>query len=235
MTSFADAKSRTLAGDIYERIRADVLACRIPPGSKLKIGDFCKRFDVSLGAVREALSRLSADGLVIAEAQKGFRVAPISREDLIDLTRTRIQIESLCLTDSIRKGDLDWETGVVASFHRLSRLDVRDPGDPGRINDDWVIAHSAFHAALVAACKSPTLLRIRKALYEQTERYRALSVPAEPVSRDINLEHRELMEATLARDVGRACELIDMHLSRTTEILLAAPFLQEKAGERAAG
>src|SRR5438132_9546483 len=85
----------------YEGLRADLLACRIPPGSRLKIQELCTRLSVSLGAIREALSRLTSEGLVVAEPQRGFRAAPISAEDLSDLTRTRIKIESLCLRRAI--------------------------------------------------------------------------------------------------------------------------------------
>src|SRR5690349_6839687 len=59
----------------YEELRADILSCRIPPGAKLKIQDLCTKFSVSLGAIREALSRLTSEGLVTAEPQRGFRAA----------------------------------------------------------------------------------------------------------------------------------------------------------------
>src|SRR3954468_1853004 len=95
----AGAKSLTEA--VVEALRADILTCRLLPGAKLKIGDLCTRFGVSLGAVREALSHLAAEGLVVAETQRGFQVAPVSAEDLADLTATRIDIEGLALRRSI--------------------------------------------------------------------------------------------------------------------------------------
>ena len=70
--------ARNLTQGAYEGLRADLLACRVTPGSKLKIQDLCERFSVSLGAIREALSRLTSEGLVISEPQRGFRAAPIS-------------------------------------------------------------------------------------------------------------------------------------------------------------
>src|SRR5580704_6681604 len=109
----------------YEGLRADLLACRILPGKKLKIQELCTRFSVSLGAIREALSRLTSEGLVVAEPQRGFRAAPISPEDLSDLTRVRIEIEALCLRRAIAQGDVDWEARLVAAFHRLSRTPER--------------------------------------------------------------------------------------------------------------
>src|SRR5215469_10320330 len=120
----------------YEALRADLLACRIHPGSRLKIQELCARFSVSLGAIREALSRLTSEGLVVAEPQRGFRAAPISAADLTDLTMVRVEIETLCLKRAIAFGDVDWEARLVAAAHRLSRTPERDTNDPARSNED---------------------------------------------------------------------------------------------------
>src|SRR5215813_9999467 len=127
---------QNLTQSAYEGVRADLLACRILPGSRLKIQDLCTRFSVSLGAVREALSRLTSEGFVIAEPQRGFRAAPISVADLRDLTMVRIAIEGLCVRRAIAVGTVDWEARLVAAFHRLSRTPERAPGDPLRADDE---------------------------------------------------------------------------------------------------
>src|SRR6202040_4309014 len=101
--------SSSLTQGAYEALRGDLLACRILPGRKLKIQELCTRFSVSLGAIREALSRLTSEGLVVAEPQRGFRAAPISASDLVDLTMVRVEIDSLCLRRAIACGDVDWE------------------------------------------------------------------------------------------------------------------------------
>ena len=113
--------SINLTQGAYEDLRADLLSCRIAPGSRLKVQELCDRLSVSLGAIREALSRLTSEGLVVAEPQRGFRAAPISKEDLIDLTKTRIQIETLCIRRAIEVGDVAWESQLVAALHRLSQ------------------------------------------------------------------------------------------------------------------
>jgi DNA-binding GntR family transcriptional regulator len=221
------ASRRTLAGDVYESLRSEILTCRIEPGSKIRINDLCSQMGVNLGAVREALSKLSSEGLVTAEAQKGFRVAPVSRQELVDLTSTRVDIEHLCLTDAIACGDVIWESQIVASLHHLSRLPERDLEDPARLSESWVVAHGAFHLALVAACKNAVKMRIRASLYDQSERYRRLSVPARGhARRDTLAEHKAIAEAVLGRDLSRSTELMASHLNKTTEILLAAPFLE---------
>jgi DNA-binding GntR family transcriptional regulator len=215
-TPAGESKSRTEAA--YFNLRADILACRLRPGARLKINELCTALDVSLGAVREALSRLSAEGLVVAEAQKGFQVAPISVADLEDLTQARIEIETLCLRRTIAARTLDWESGLVAAFHRLSRLPARTPGDERRLNEDWVRAHADYHLALVAACDSLWLLRMRATLYAQSERYRRLSTPVTE-RRDVNAEHRDIMQAALAGDARKACALLTTHLLTTKDLV----------------
>jgi DNA-binding GntR family transcriptional regulator len=215
-------RSTNLTQGAYERLRADLLSCRIVPGSRLKIQDLCTRLSVSLGAIREALARLTSEGLVVAEPQRGFRAAPISPEDLADLTRVRIEIDSLCLRGAIERADLDWEIDLVAAFHRLSRLPERALGDPVRPSEDWAAAHGAFHEALVAGCGSPWLMRLHRQLYDQSERYRRLSISIAPQDRKIGDEHERIFEAVLAHDADKAVGLLATHIATTTEILLSA-------------
>jgi DNA-binding GntR family transcriptional regulator len=223
----AVATNQSLTETAYESLRADLLACRLAPGEKLNINDLSSRLKVSLGAVREALSRLTAEELVTLEAHRGFRAAPVSVSELHDLTSTRIEIESSCLRRAIDIGDVEWETGIVGAFHRLSRTPERAAGAELQINEDWSRAHKAFHRALVAACDSPWRLRLRDYLYDQTERYRRLSVPASADTRDLGAEHRALMEATLARDSDRAVQLLQQHF-RVTAGLVASLAAHER-------
>ncbi len=217
----------------YEQLRADLLACRILPGSRLKIQELCTRLSVSLGAIREALSRLTSEGLVVAEPQRGFRAAPISQEELQDLTRVRIEIEGLCLRRAIEVGDVDWESRLVAALHRLSRTPERAAADPARSSDEWAEAHAAFHVALADGCDSPWLLKLRSQLYDQSERYRRLSVPLTTEQRDIGQEHQGIVDAALARDADKAVALLSAHLSATTRILLTAKLEVERQREMA--
>jgi DNA-binding GntR family transcriptional regulator len=226
--------SSSLTQGAYEALRADLLACRILPGSRLKIQELCSRLSVSLGAIREALSRLTSEGLVVAEPQRGFRAAPISAEDLQDLTMVRVEVESLCLKRAIEIGDVNWESRLVAAFHRLSRTPERAPADPIRSNDDWAEAHAAFHLALVDGCDSPWLLRLHSQLYDQSERYRRLSIPLAKQERNVGQEHQRILDVTLKRDAKKAVALLTAHLTATTNILLSAkikgePLLQAGA------
>lgn len=218
-------RSTSLTEAAYERLRADIIDGRLSPGTKLRINDLCGQLEVSLGAVREALSRLVAEGFVLSEAQRGFQVAPISGADLADLTETRIEVENLALRRAAQAGDVQWESKLVAAFHHLSRVPERDPADPARLNDEWVRTHAAFHAALVEGCDSIWIKRIRDMLYAQSERYRRLSALTREsgrAGRDALAEHRGIMNAMLDKNADEACRLMTEHLGRTTHILLDA-------------
>lgn len=216
----APPPSRTLFEGAYQDLRADILACRLRPGSKLQINLMAVERSISISGIREALSRLSAEGLVISEPQRGFRVAPVSREDLDDLTRTRMDIEALCLSRSIEQGGVDWETAVVAALHRLSRTPYWAGANDRRLSDEWATAHHAFHDALVGANGSLHLTRFRSSLYQRSERYRRLSVPVFPKIRDVETEHHEMAEAALKRQTARACELVSEHILLTMKIIV---------------
>lgn len=207
---------------VYRRVRADILACRLLPGSKLNIAALAGELDVSLGAVREALSMLQSEALVVSEPQRGYTVSPVSPKELDDITEARIGIETLCLKGSIARGDLAWESALVAVFHRLTRLSQSAGAHDLHLNEDWSLAHHDFHARLASACGNDWLLRLRAMLYQQSERYRRLSVPLATGPRDVQDEHRAIFEAVLARDADRAVALLESHLRLTAEILRAS-------------
>jgi DNA-binding GntR family transcriptional regulator len=216
----------TQAETVCRLIRAEILDGQLPAGAKLNIGALEKRFGVSLGAIREALSRLSAEGMVIAEAQRGYRVSPVSSEELLDLTRTRVEVESLCLAQAMKNGDVEWESRIVAAAHRMERLQDSPADAETRVTQVWSNSHREFHEALVSACPSPWLLRLRSLLHEQSERYRRLSAPLETNERDVRGEHRELMEAVLKRDEASALRALEQHFFSTAQIILGSSLLR---------
>ena len=224
-------KSKTHGEGVYHKVRAEILACRYPPGSRLKIQDLCEEHDVSNGAVREALSRLASESLVLLEPQKGFRVMSLSRTELIDLTEARIQIELVCLHLAIQNRTLKWEGDIVGAAHRLSRQTEREPSDPLRLSEPWAQAHAVFHQSLVASCPVQHLLRMRQQLFEMSERYRQISVPLRHMERDVAKEHGEIKDAVLAGDTQRVEKLMRQHLELTTQILLNSDVLCNEPGE----
>lgn len=214
-----DNPAKSLTQATYERLRRDVLSCSLTPGSRVNVKELAERYEASGGAVREALSRLTSEDLIVAEPQKGFRIAPISLADLRDLTLARIEIEALCVRQSIEQGDVSWEARLVAAYHSLSK--TAGP-ESGALYDTagWNWAHSSFHETLTSACPNSWLLRLRKMLFEQNSRYRALSVAITANNRDLGNEHKGLLDAALTRDADTAVALIFQHIQHTSDALL---------------
>ena len=218
-----DSPSRTVS--VYQHIRSDILAGRLEPDRKLRIQELAAKLDVSPSVVREALSRLSAESLVVAEPQRGFRVAPINAADVKDLTQVRIDIELKCLRRAMSLGDVGWEAAIVATNHALSRT----PQDIHDVSDEWTAAHAKFHHALGAACDSRWLLRIREQLFLQGERYRRINIRMSDADRDLHAEHARLAEAVLSRNVALASERMTDHLRLTETLTLKS--LQSRRAE----
>lgn len=225
----AEAAPRSLTTQAFDRLRADILAGDLRPSDKLRIQQLTERYAIGATAIREALSRLVTEGLVTCEDQRGFCVAGVSREELLDLTRTRLWIEQTALRAAIAQGDVEWEAGVLASLHRLSRM--APPSTSPQSAVAWRQAHRQFHFALLEGCGSPWTMRLCAMLYDQTERYRNLSGKARAgAKRDVPKEHRALADAVLARDADRACELLAAHFEGTTRIMLGAEGMEPAGG-----
>lgn len=212
----------TRAGDAYNRLRADILRGVLPPGHKLKFDKLQTELGCSASPLREALTRLTADGFVTTEQHRGFTVAVISYHELKDITRLRCLLEPLALKESIEEGDDAWEANILAAFHRLSKIEERVGTGPNIPDDTWAIWHKHFHDTLVSACASVKLLQIRSSLFEQSERYRFLSAARRTTKRNKLLEHRQLMDAALARDADKAGELMERHILLTADYLIDA-------------
>lgn len=217
------APPRTKADEVYGRLRSDVLAGRREPGSRLPFAELCARYQASAGVVREGLSRLAEEGLVVATPQRGFRVIPLTADDLRDLTEVRLLNETLALRSAVVEGDSAWESRIVSAHGRLERTPQTGATDPALMDDAWVTAHSAFHAALLSGCRNRRLLSIALSMRDASVLYQrwTLSI-GQDTDRDAPAEHREMLDAALARDPERAVAALRTHVDRTTEVLLAA-------------
>jgi DNA-binding GntR family transcriptional regulator len=207
---------KTVAADIAYRLREEIISCRLKPGDPLRLEPLRTSFGASFTTLREALMALVADGLVAAEGQRGFHVAPISLEDLCDITNTRVLIEVEAIRLAIAKGDDEWEIRIMSALHRLNRIEERLKTLPGE-DLNWRRAHREFHQALISACGSPTLLAIHDTLFDRSERYRSASAAYRPHDRNKVGEHRSIMSATLGRDTGLAVKLIEKHIRDTAD------------------
>jgi DNA-binding GntR family transcriptional regulator len=205
---------------VYEILRSELLNGGLHPGQKLKMVELTDRFGVSQSVVRESLTRLTEQGLLIATPQRGFRVRDLSIEDIAELTETRIQVESIALRLAVERGDLQWETGILSAHHRLDRTPVTR--DDGTVSEDWATSHRDFHQALLTGCGNRRLESVVNSLRDSSELYRRWYwVLADDHQRDLAAEHRQLKEFALARDAGQAIEVLTEHIDRAPSLLIA--------------
>ena len=207
--------SSTLTDQAFTRLRADVLAGTFPPGAKLKMDDLQAAYGFSSSPLREALSRLSQEGLIRSDERRGFRVPPLTLEDLADITRMRLMLEVSALGEAIEHGDDRWEAAIVAAYYRLEKVEARFGEGSTLLNEEWRALHRDFHVALLAACPSRRHLNWCFSLFDLAERYRQFSATHRMTPRRRSDEHRKLMEATLQRDRVEACELLMRHIEST--------------------
>jgi DNA-binding GntR family transcriptional regulator len=221
---------RTSAEKVCAEIRRDIYAARLQAGQRLKFPDLCARYGTSVGVAREALTMLAAERLVQPQAHVGYRVTPLSIDELADLTVARVDIESLTFRHALEEGGLEWESSVVAAHHLLSRLPVPDAGSTDAEHEAWGTAHQAFHSALLSGCATRRLRETAQALRTEAELYRSWTSRLKPgAHRDAAGEHRQLMEAVIARDVERGPQVLRDHIAATTQTLIASATEWERA------
>lgn len=190
------------------------------PGQRLPFNALSKRFGTSVGVLREALYRLTEQGLVESEPMTGFRVIAISQDDLAQLTEARQELETLTLRKAISDGDLAWESSVVASYHTLTRTPVHED-DSTSISRAWLEQHTRFHTVLTDGCANRHLREIAAGLRTKAELYRNWSHPAPGDGALAAKEHAALVDAVIDRDAGRAAAILATHIQRTNRALRA--------------
>ncbi len=206
-----------MSTDAYQVLRHEILHGTLMPGDRLQIANLNDRYRLGLTPIREALIRLTSEGLVSWQSHRGARVAGVDIEEFHDMVRTRRQIGRLCLLRAMELGDAAWEAEIMRSFHLLKRTPFPSFSDATEPSGTWERFHREFHYALVAACGSVWLLRFWETLADHSERYRKLRLlrpeAGQPADRDINREHEEIVEAVIARDTSTAIALLDEHLT----------------------
>lgn len=209
----------TQASTVYDRLQNDILTGKLKPGVKLRLKDLIEQYDTGNSPLREALNRLSANGMVVREENRGFRVPPASAKELMELTRTRIWLEEIALRESIANGDSDWEERIVLAFHWLARA-ARSGDKTQYTSAEWEEHHREFHLALISACDSDILVGFCAELHQRTFRYRNLAEVVEYRGIHELGEHEELQQAVLNHDADLAVELLRKHYTVTSQILI---------------
>jgi DNA-binding GntR family transcriptional regulator len=210
--------SQKLAEVAFDALRRQLLTGALEPGAPLRLERLKRELGIGFTPLREALMRLSSEGLVEVEDIRGFRAAPATLADMEDIMLSRAHVEAKALEQSILLGDVDWEAEIVGNYHRMSRHDPRD-SLTGLVSEEWGRAHRDFHLSLISACNSRWLLRFWQILFDQAQRYRHLSVVQGAQYRDDTTEHRAIMDAALNRDLEQAIEASRSHIQSTCAVL----------------
>jgi len=214
-----DITTETVAETSYRRIRADIIFGRLAPSQKLKLDSLKETYETSVSTLREILNRLSSEGLVVAEGQRGFEVTPISATDLREIAALRLLLETHALEQSFERGEMEWEARLVATHYKLSRMEqLMETGDTSRA-EDWKRYDWEFHQALISACGSKLLMETHSAVFDKYLRYQmvALSYRGEIAAR----EHQQLLDAALKRDQKTAIKILTVHIEAGVEHALA--------------
>lgn len=218
-TSPDSAAGTTRASAVYEQLRADITHGVLEPGSKLRVEAIGQRYGVGASPLREALSRLSAEGLVDRTDQRGFSVSALKWDELATLAQTRAQLESLALRDSIQARDTDWEHQLVLLVHQLSRTPRSLADDQYIPNPEWESLHHTFHEVLLARCPSRWLRSFCANLADEAYRFRQVAAGQHFSSRNVHAEHVAIFEAAIAGQADEAVKMLVQHYTRTADLV----------------
>jgi DNA-binding GntR family transcriptional regulator len=216
----------TRASAVYERLRADIAHGALEPGSRLRVEAMCARYAVGASPLREALSRLSSEGLVDRTDLRGFSVAPLKWDELPILTHNRVQLESLALRESIAARDAAWEDQLVLLVHRLSRTPRSLSADHYVPNPAWESLHRDFHRTLLSRCPSRWLRAFCDSLADEAYRFRQVAANQSFSSRNEHAEHVAVFEAAIEGRADDAVRLLGEHYTRTSQVVAS----QARAG-----
>lgn len=195
-----------LSDRAYTQLRAGLVSCALPPGSRLNISRLRKELEVSQAAVREALSRLCAEGLVIAEHNAGFRATPVLAGGYRGLAMACNLIEGPCLVSSMDHGDALWERNLLASYEE-SRDALQHVVEGSEEIDSYATHRKAFHDALFAACDNKWLLSAWSVLYLQHMRYRQTFAALARFESQLYGDYTHFLEVVRARRADEAVRL----------------------------
>lgn len=239
----SEYEALSLAEQARRSMRRDITQGVLEPGQTLKLEFLKERYGISFSPIREALTSLESERLVVSSPSKGFKVAPLSEEEMWDAIETRILIDCEALRRSIRHGDDAWEVQLVGAFHALKlAAKLLDAAQPEQESEDLLeLRHLEFHQSLIACCRSSWLKQLSAQFYVQTERYRHPNLRgannpyavSKPNTRDVNKEHADLLAAIVDRDGDMASALLARHYRDTGNMIAAVIRARETIAKEA--
>lgn len=209
-------KPPTLAAHVTQQLRDAIIQGELVPGEPLLLADLAKRLDVSIMPVREALKRLQSEGLVEQPPQKEARVTMLSLVDLDDTYAARILLETRVIRRSA-------EIFTQSDYARLqSILERYEVAYEAGHDAEGRSLHKAFHFGMYSVGGSAWLLQLISMLWDNSERYRRLSLMQRGTVHDRRSEHNAVLEACRQNSPELAATELEHHLRRTAELVYQA-------------
>jgi len=216
-------ENEAVGDDGYRRIRSDVIFGRLRPGQKLKLDGLKEAYGLSVSTLREVLSRLTADGFVLAEGRRGFEVAPVSMENLKELAELRLLLEAHAMQVSFANADVEWEGRIVSAHHKLASTERLMESGLGEL-EQWKRYDGEFHQALISNCGSRVLMETHALVFDKYFRYQMVAFQyrgGEPAK-----QHKALLDSALKRDAESAKATLRAHVNNCVEHALATASLR---------
>ena len=199
---------------IVERLREDIWAGRLEPGSRLVESDLTARFAVSRGPVREGLRRLSADGLIEHRPHRGAVVRRLAEREIRELFLIRIEMEALAARLAAAADAPERRARFVAAIEPIYSDRSRNPCD-------YLKENAAFHDAVMALADNIELRNLAIRLQLPLIMAQVGDVLTAPVLEASVREHRSIASAILKRDPQAASARMRAHLERAAKLALA--------------
>ncbi|GAO39807.1 putative GntR family transcriptional regulator [Sphingomonas changbaiensis NBRC 104936] len=203
---------RTLSDQLVDLVRNRILSGAVSTEQAIRQDALAAELGVSKIPLREALARLEEEGLIRSQANRGFFVAPLSTSEAKEVYELRIKLEPEATALAAELATEADHAHAVETLNTLYNVTDERGDGVGAFN-------RAFHRALFRPCGKPITVNILERLQVLSERY--VRMHLEPLGRDerANEEHRELLQAWLARDIGRVADLVHAHIGKTIEDL----------------
>ena len=210
MTSTAP---RTVAGQVAERLKAEILAGERDAGSRLRQVEIAERYGVSTTPVREALASLQREGLVRLHPQRGAVVFLPTVDDLRHHYEIRAALEALAAAKAAERFRPEWAKPLTAMLDEM-REDIAASA--------YIALNQRFHTTLYEHSGRTQLVTMIAGLRDASSAYLHIYRAADdfPVAR-LDAEHREILAACLARDPERAARAVREHLQHTVDHVAA--------------
>jgi DNA-binding GntR family transcriptional regulator len=206
----------------YARLRQQILDGSLKAGSKLAQYDLAESMGISITPLREAIRRLSGEGLILLEGHRNARVADMDFAEARQLFETRRALEPAAVALAAQRRTEADIARMNAALKNLLPV-TRQWGEPA------LAAHREVHQALYSASHNDVMARMLNDLWDKSDRYRrvGLELPpgGEPRTRDFK-EHHRLVELVISKEADAAATLMCSHIDNS----LTAAALSEHEG-----